>query len=69
MVIRGYLTGHAWRTYKSGERMLCGVQMPDGMKEHQKFAEPILTPSTKADFGEHDEDISREEDSFTRNCC
>jgi len=61
MVIRGYLTGHAWRTYKSGERMLCGVQMPDGMKEHQKFAEPILTPSTKADFGEHDEDISREE--------
>ena len=61
MVIRGYLTGHAWRTYKSGERMLCGVQMPDGMKEHQKFAEPILTPSTKADFGDHDEDISREE--------
>ena len=61
MVIRGYLTGHAWRTYKSGERMLCGVQMPDGMKEHQKFAQPILTPSTKADFGDHDEDISREE--------
>ena len=60
MVIRGYLTGHAWRTYKSGERMLCGVQMPDGMKEHQKFPEPILTPSTKEDEG-HDEDISREE--------
>jgi len=60
MVIRGYLTGHAWRTYKSGERMLCGVQMPDGMKEHQKFPEPILTPSTKEDEG-HDEDISSEE--------
>ena len=60
MVIRGYLTGHAWRTYKTGERMLCGVLMPDGMKEHQKFPEPILTPSTKADEG-HDEDISREE--------
>lgn len=61
MVIRGYLTGHAWRTYKSGERVLCGVTMPDGMKEHQKFPEPIITPSTKADFGEHDVDISREE--------
>ncbi len=61
MVIRAYLTGHAWRTYKSGERILCGVSMPDGMKEHQKFPEPIITPSTKADFGEHDEDISREE--------
>ncbi len=60
MVIRGYLTGHAWRTYKSGERVLCGVQMPDGMKEHQKFPKPIITPSTKADEG-HDEDISREE--------
>ena len=60
MVIRGYLTGHAWRTYKAGERMLCGVKMPDGMKEHQKFPEPILTPSTKEDEG-HDEDISREE--------
>ena len=61
MVIRGYLTGHAWRTYKTGERMLCGVVLPDGMKEHQKFPEPIITPSTKADIGEHDEDISREE--------
>ena len=60
MVIRGYLTGHAWRTYKSGKRMLCGVDLPDGMKEHQKFPEPIITPSTKADHG-HDEDISREE--------
>ena len=60
MVVRGYLTGHAWRTYKSGKRVLCGVQMPDGMKEHQKFPEPIITPSTKADEG-HDEDISREE--------
>ena len=47
MVIRGYLTGHAWRTYKSGERMLCGVEMPDGMIEHQKFSEPIITPSSK----------------------
>ena len=61
MVIRGYLTGHAWRTYKSGGRMLCGVKLPEGMKEHQKFPEPIITPSTKADMGAHDEDISREE--------
>ena len=60
MVIRGYLTGHAWRTYKSGKRVLCGVQMPNGMKEHQKFPKPIITPSTKADQG-HDEDISKEE--------
>jgi len=60
MVIRGYLSGHAWRTYKSGKREICGVQMPDGMIEHQKFPSPIITPSTKADFG-HDEDISREE--------
>ena len=60
MVIRGYLTGHAWRTYKSGKREICGVEMPDGMVEHQKFPTPIITPSTKADFG-HDEDISREE--------
>lgn len=60
MVIRGYLAGHAWRTYKSGERVLCGVTMPDGMRENQKFPEPIITPSTKADEG-HDEDISREE--------
>ncbi len=60
MVIRGCLTGHAWRTYKSGERILCGVAMPDGMKEHQKFPSPIITPSTKEDEG-HDEDISRKE--------
>ena len=60
MVIRGYLTGHAWRTYKSGTKQLCGVDMPDNMIEHQKFPEPIITPSTKADEG-HDEDISREE--------
>ena len=60
MVIRGYLTGHAWREYRSGKRMLCGVPIPDGMVENQKFEEPILTPTTKADVG-HDEDISREE--------
>ena len=60
MVIRGYLTGHAWREYRSGKRMLCGVPMPDEMVENQKFEEPILTPTTKADVG-HDEDISREE--------
>ncbi len=61
MVIRGYLTGHAWRTYKSGKRVLCGIELPEGMKEHQRFETPIITPSTKADFGEHDEDISKEE--------
>lgn len=60
MVIRGYLTGHAWREYRSGKRTLCGVPLPEGMKENQKFPEPILTPTTKADEG-HDEDISREE--------
>jgi phosphoribosylaminoimidazole-succinocarboxamide synthase len=60
MVIRGYLTGHAWREYKAGKRSLCGIAMPEGMKENQKFAEPILTPTTKAETG-HDEDISREE--------
>jgi len=60
MVIRGYLTGHAWREYRSGKRMLCGVPMPDGMVESQKFPEPIITPTTKASEG-HDEDISREE--------
>ncbi len=61
MVIRGYLTGHAWRTYKSGKLELCGVKLPEGMKEHQRFEQPIITPSTKAEFGEHDEDISKEE--------
>jgi phosphoribosylaminoimidazole-succinocarboxamide synthase len=60
MVIRGYLSGHAWREYRDGKRVLCGVAMPDGMKENDKFPEPILTPTTKADVG-HDEDISREE--------
>jgi phosphoribosylaminoimidazole-succinocarboxamide synthase len=61
MVIRGYLSGHAWREYKAGKRTICGVAMPDGMKENDKFPKPILTPSTKADGGAHDEDISREE--------
>jgi len=60
MVVRGYLTGHAWREYKAGKREICGVPLPEGMKEHQKFKEPIITPTTKADQG-HDEDISREE--------
>jgi phosphoribosylaminoimidazole-succinocarboxamide synthase len=60
MVIRGYLTGHAWRRYKAGKRELCGVPMPEGMAENQKFPEPIITPTTKAMEG-HDEDISREE--------
>lgn len=60
MVIRGYLSGHAAREYKLGKRTLCGVSMPEGMKENDKFPEPIITPSTKADNGEHDEDISRE---------
>jgi phosphoribosylaminoimidazole-succinocarboxamide synthase len=60
MVIRGYLTGHAWREYKMGKRMICGVPMPDGMLENQKFKSPILTPTTKADVG-HDEDITKEE--------
>ena len=59
MVIRGYLTGHAWREYRSGKRILCGVHMPEGMVENQKFPEPIITPTTKAYEG-HDEDISRE---------
>jgi phosphoribosylaminoimidazole-succinocarboxamide synthase len=60
MVIRGYLTGHAWRLYRSGKREICGVNMPNGMKEHDKFPEPIITPTTKAKVG-HDEDISRED--------
>ncbi len=60
MVIRGYLTGHAWREYSSGKRTLCGIRLPEGMKENEKFAEPIITPTTKAMEG-HDEDISREE--------
>jgi phosphoribosylaminoimidazole-succinocarboxamide synthase len=60
MVIRGYLSGHAWREYKSGKRTICGVAMPEGMKENDKFPEPIITPTTKADEG-HDLDLSREE--------
>jgi phosphoribosylaminoimidazole-succinocarboxamide synthase len=60
MVIRGYLTGHAWREYKSGKRVLCGVALPEGMRENEKFSVPIITPTTKADEG-HDLDISREE--------
>ncbi len=60
MVARGYLTGHAWREYKSGKRQLCGIELPDGMKEHDKFPAPIITPTTKATEG-HDEDISRED--------
>ena len=60
MVIRGYLSGHAAREYKAGKRLLCGVEMPDGMKENDKFPQPIITPATKAEHGDHDEDISRE---------
>ena len=60
MVIRGYLTGHAWREYRDGQRTLCGEKMPDGLKEHDQFPEPLVTPTTKADKG-HDEDISKEE--------
>ena len=59
MVIRGYMSGHAAREYKAGKRSLCGVAMPDGMKENDKFPEPIITPATKAEMGNHDEDISR----------
>ncbi len=61
MIVRGYLTGSAWRAYKSGVREICGVKIPDGMREHQKFEHPIITPTTKAEIGDHDEDISREE--------
>ena len=60
MVIRGYLTGSAWRAYKNGSRVLCGVTLPDGLKENQQFEKPIITPTTKAEVG-HDEDISKEE--------
>ncbi len=61
MVIRGYMSGHAAREYKAGKRILCGVTLPEGMKENDKFPEPIITPATKAEMGDHDEDISREE--------
>ena len=61
MIVRGYLCGSAWRAYKSGVREICGVKLPEGMKENQKFPEPISTPTTKAEIGEHDADISKEE--------
>lgn len=61
MVIRGYLAGHSAREYKAGKRVLCGVKLPDGMKENDKFPSPIITPATKAESGHHDEDISRED--------
>lgn len=61
MIVRGYLCGSAWRAYKSGVREICGVKLPDGMRENEKFPTPILTPTTKAEIGTHDEDISREE--------
>ena len=61
MVIRGYLSGHAAREYKAGKRTLCGVAMPEGMKENDIFPEPIITPATKAEMGDHDEDMSRED--------
>ena len=61
MVIRGYLSGHAAREYKAGKRTLCGVNMPEGMKENDRFPDPIITPATKAEMGDHDEDISKED--------
>ncbi|MBO7054490.1 MAG: phosphoribosylaminoimidazolesuccinocarboxamide synthase [Bacteroidales bacterium] len=61
MIVRAYLCGSAWRAYKNGARELCGIKLPDGMKENQKFPKPIITPTTKAEIGEHDEDISKEE--------
>ncbi len=61
MIVRAYLTGSSWRDYKAGAREICGVKIPDGMREHEKFPTPILTPSTKAEQGEHDENISRED--------
>ena len=61
MIVRGYLCGSAWRAYKSGVREICGVKIPDGMRENQKFETPIITPTTKAEQGAHDEDISKEE--------
>ena len=68
MIVRGYLCGSAWRAYKSGVREICGVKLPEGMKENQKFPEPIITPTTKAEIGEHDADISKEENPGTRSC-
>ena len=61
MIVRGYLCGSAWRSYKSGVHKICGVQLPDGMHENQRFPQPIITPTTKAELGRHDEDITREE--------
>jgi len=61
MIVRAYLTGSSWRTYKAGAREICGLKIADGMKEHQRFPEPIITPTTKAEQGKHDEDISRTE--------
>ena len=61
MIVRAYLTGSSWRTYKSGAREICGIPIPDGMSEHQRFGEPVITPTTKAQQGMHDEDISRED--------
>lgn len=61
MVVRGYLTGSSWRLYRDGGREICGVKLPEGMREHQRFEKPIITPTTKADIGTHDENISRED--------
>ena len=61
MIVRGYLCGSAWRAYKAGAREICGVQLPEGMRENEQFPTPIITPTTKAEIGTHDEDISREE--------
>ena len=61
MIVRGYLCGSAWRSYKNGAREICGVKIPDGMRENEKFSEPIITPTTKAEQGAHDEDISKED--------
>jgi phosphoribosylaminoimidazole-succinocarboxamide synthase len=61
MIVRAFLTGSSWRTYKAGAREICGIKIPDGMKEHQRFEKPIITPTTKAEQGRHDEDISRKE--------
>ena len=61
MIVRGYLCGSAWRAYKSGVREICGIKLPEGMKENQKFPHPIVTPTTKAEYGEHDADISKSE--------
>lgn len=61
MIVRGYLCGSAWRAYNNGAREICGIKLPDGMRENEKFPEPIVTPTTKAEIGEHDADISKEE--------